>query len=290
MRVGLLVFVAAQAAAVPAFVVPDFADFRITTRQALGEPGSTVTTEILYLKGPRERREHIIERLPVPEIHYVTISQCDRRRTVTLNADAKLFGISPFEEWSRHVERLQPAPEAQRTGADVTITTDTVDTGARRRLGSQVARHVRTRITVEPTAGANTRPREEEIDGWYLDVPGLGCSSAGHSATYLLGEVIRPGGVRDRVRYKTIGHAHRGYPIEETARHAEAGLTTVTTRTLIDFSDAPIDSALFEIPRDYQPALPLVRGGHDLTKPDTIANRLHSYWDEVTSWAASFLR
>ena len=32
--------------------------------------------------------------------------------------------------------------------------------------------------------------------------------------------------------------------------------------------------SLFDIPRDYRPALPLVRGGNDLTKPDTLSNRL----------------
>ena len=50
---------------------------------------------------------------------------------------------------------------------------------------------------------------------------------------------------------------------------------------LIEVSDEPLDSSLFEIPRDYRPALPLVRGGYDLTKPDTAANRAQVYWDEL---------
>jgi hypothetical protein len=47
---------------------------------------------------------------------------------------------------------------------------------------------------------------------------------------------------------------------------------------------------LFEIPRDYRAALPLFRGGHDLTKPDTVINRFHAYWNELASAARAFFR
>jgi len=51
---------------------------------------------------------------------------------------------------------------------------------------------------------------------------------------------------------------------------------------LIELSEHSLDWSLFNIPRDYRPALPLFRGGYDMTKPDTVANRLQVYWNEIT--------
>jgi hypothetical protein len=285
-------FVMIQSGAVPAFVVPNFTDLTIKTRQTFGERSSTESIQVVYLKGPRERFEYIVERPRAAESHLVLIYQCDKRQTLELNAEAKIYGASPFEEWSEHLKRLRPVAQPQPNGADVTIATDAVDTGERRRLGNHVARHVRTRVTVEAMPGANTRPRTEETDGWYLDLPGISCSNAGDTATgvFLSGEVVRPGGVRDRLHFKTLGNAPRGYPIEETDRQTEGRDSTVRNLELVDFSELPLDSALFELPSDYRPALPRVHGGRDLTKPDTVTNRLQSYWDELALWIGALLR
>jgi hypothetical protein len=59
---------------------------------------------------------------------------------------------------------------------------------------------------------------------------------------------------------------------------------------LIGFSDAPLDVALFTVPAGYRPALPGLFGGYDLTKPDTVMNRLQSYWDGLRAWADGRLR
>jgi hypothetical protein len=97
-----------------------------------------------------------------------------------------------------------------------------------------------------------------------------------------MGEVVRPGGLRDRHRYRTKGAVSRGYGIEETNRFTQTDGTNVDRVELVELSEHPVDLSLFDIPRDYRPALPLVRGGYDMTKPDTVANRLRVYWDELT--------
>jgi hypothetical protein len=212
--------VAIQPVVVPRFVVPNFTDLTIKTRQTFGELPSTDTIQVEYLKGPRERRELIVDGPRAGDRHLIVIYQCDKRRTLELNADAKIYGASPFEDWSEHLARLRPVAEPD--GTDVTIATDAVDTGERRRVGGHLARRVRTRVTVEPAPGANTRPRTEETDGWYLDLPGIGCANGGAvAAAYLSGEVVQKGGVRDRLHFKTLGNAPRGYPIEETDRQTE---------------------------------------------------------------------
>jgi hypothetical protein len=83
--------------------------------------------------------------------------------------------------------------------------------------------------------------------------------------------------------------AQRGFPIEETSRtHDDRHPTTRVT--LIEFSEVPLDSSLFTVPTGYRAALPRIHGGFDMAKPDTLMNRLVSYWEEVTSWAQLVLR
>jgi hypothetical protein len=278
----------AQTLSIPAFVVPTFADLTIKTRHSFGTTSSRGTTEVLYLKGARERREFLDEQPGNRGSNYATIMQCDQRRSVQLNPEAKLYSVSVLEDWSAQVKGGRPAPEGQ--GADVTTTFDAADTGERRPAGHYVARRVRTTVTVEPSPGANTPPSTRETDGWYMDLPGLGCSDSATTAYLTVGEVVGPGGIRDRHHYKTKGAARRGYAIEETTRFTQTGGTDVVRVELIELSEHPLDSSLFDIPRDYRPALPRVRGGYDMTKPDTLANRLQDYWDEITLVARTIFR
>jgi hypothetical protein len=270
----------AQTLSGPAFVVPTFADLTIKKRHSFGSASSRGTTEVLYLKGARERREVLPEQPEHTGPGHATITQCDQQRSVQLNPEAKLYSVSVLNDWSQQFERRRPLPEEQ--GADVTTTFDAVDTGERRRVGRYMARRVRTTVTVEPSPGANTPASTKETDGWYIDLPGLGCSDAETTAYLIVSEVVGPGGLRDRHHYKTKGVARRGYAIEETNRFTQTGGTNFDRVELIELSEHPLDMSLFDIPRDYRRALPLVRGGYDMTKPDTLSNRLQAYWDELT--------
>jgi hypothetical protein len=270
----------AQTLSGPALVVPAFADLTIKKRHSFGSASSRGTTEVLYLKGARERREFLYEQAGNTGPGQATIVQCDQQRSVQLNPEVKLYSVSVLEDWSARLKRGRPVPEGQ--GADVTTTFDAVDTGERRPAGHYVARRVRTTVTVEPSPGANTPASTRETDGWYIDRPGLGCSDAETTAYLIVGEVVGPGGLRDRHHYETKRAARRGYAIEETNRFTQTGGTNVDQVELIELSEDPLDMSLFDIPRDYRPALPLVRGGYDMTKPDTLSNRVQVYWDELT--------
>jgi hypothetical protein len=268
----------AQTLAIPAFV-PTFADLVIRTRHSFGGTSSRTMTEVLYLKGARERREFLYQQPGTTGPRHATVMQCDQRRSVQLNLDAKLYSVSVLKD-PELFTRPRPLPEGQ--GADVTTTFDAVDTGERRRVGQYVARRVRRTVTVEPSPRARTPASTKETDGWYIDLPGLGCSEVETTAYVIVGEGVGLGGLRDRHQYKTRRTARTGYAIEETNRFTQRGETSVDRVELIELSEHPLDLSLFDIPRDYRPALPLVRGGYDMTKPDTLANRLHVYWDELT--------
>lgn len=285
----------AQTGPTPDYVVPSYVDFRITTRMSHGDGPTHSTTTTLYLRGARERRESAVEQngeLTTPLL--ASILQCDQRRAIHLNLNVQLFSEERFVEWSNSLVGATTLPEAQ--GPVVTTVEDAVDTGERRRLGRHVARRVKTTRVVSPAPGANTPASRRETEGWYIDLPGLGCVASEMKSSLRL-SAENPNGPRDRHRYQTKGTARRGYAIEETTRHTEARMTYTTTVTLVDWSDAPLDPLLFETPANFRPALRMPGGGVDLTKPDSVANRLQTYWDvlaavvsRVVPWSRGRLR
>ena len=98
---------------------------------------------------------------------------------------------------------------------------------------------------------------------------------------------VRPA---DRVRIEHRGTAKRGFPIEEVSHSRGNGYVSTTKVELLEFSAAALDKALFTVPHGYQPALPRLTGGFDLTRPDTLRNRLQSYWEDLVSWGQHVFR
>jgi len=266
----------------PKFVVPDFPDLTIKTRRTMGDWHSSADT--LFLKGARQRSESVTER-PSPG-KSIDITQCDVRRRCILADNWKTYDSFPIEDWQERMKRARPLPQPELSGAEVNVTIDSVDTGERRKLGSFEARHVKTTTRVEPGPGAVTPPSVTEVDGWYIDLPGLGCQD---SKNVVGGWSALWSGKRDRVVFKRLGKSPRGYAVEETSRKIEGSRTTISKVELLEFSEAPLDASLFELPGGYRPALRTPHG-RDMTKPDTLVNRVQAYWDYWTALARRWFR
>ncbi len=169
---GLVGLLAAQSAALPKLVVPDPPDLTIKTRRTIDHPNSSISTEIVYRKGARERGETIIDWPPqisavngAKRTHLgTTITQCDERRTLLLNDEAKTYAYSPIEDPAEYRKRARLAagrsPQPEPTGGDVTITIDAVDTGERRTMGRYVARRVVTTTKTERGPGTSVPASE----------------------------------------------------------------------------------------------------------------------------------
>ncbi len=282
----------------PKFVVPNVPDLTIRTRETVDLPRSTVQTNTLYFKGAWQQREVQLQfpsALPARRtVRHSTITRCDERRIVELNHDARLYGWSPLNLIGRDVQSVRSRwrrREPPGAGAEVKITINTVDTGERRQVGSYSARRVITTMTTVPSHGATTRPGESVQDGWYIDLPPAGCRDAGDGHVFATGSVVHAGGAPDRMNVEFRGAGRRGFPIEETTRRRAEHEPPITTRvTLIEFSEAVLDTSLFDVPAGYRPALPRLFGRFDLTKPDTIANRLAAYRHDVATMARDFFR
>jgi hypothetical protein len=281
------------------FVVPDVPDLTIKTVETIDSPRSTIQTNILYFKGAWQRRDLYLtfpSAFPAQRtVGHTTITRCDERRTLELNHEARLYGWSPLNFVGRDVYWMRPRwrerPEPPAVGADVKITITTVDTGERRHMGSYSARHVITTTTTDSSPGATTRPSEAVEDGWYIDLPSAGCWDAGNEHWFLTGTFVRAGGVPDRMTVEFHGEGRRGFPLEATTRRrGEHEPSITTTVKLIEFSEAVLDRSLFDAPAGYRPALPRLIGRFDMTKPDTVANRLAAYWQDVMTLARDFFR
>jgi hypothetical protein len=247
----MLLLTAATAPAPSKFIVPNFRDLKIATRNTYGTQIPRVTS--FWLHGARERSELRPDRtagiFPIP----VTITQCDQKTIYHLNTRAKTYAKStdPGEVPERLLRLNAPKDNG---GPDVTITIDSVDTGERRNQGSYEARRVKTTITVDPSKGASTPPSKTEIDGWYIDLISLGCRDDRPLAPGLLS--IRSPGHPDHKIFNYTGNGKRGFPIEETSKKKELGNVIVDKTELVEFSEQPLDPSLFEPPSDYTQVRP----------------------------------
>jgi hypothetical protein len=84
----------------------------------------------------------------------------------------------------------------------------------------------------------------------------------------------------DRIEVKPLGTAPAGFPIEQTIKRTEQGKSTLKVG-LLEFSQAPLNDALFQVPQHDSPALGAGHGGYDMTRPGTLANRPQMYWVEL---------
>src|SRR5436309_15137420 len=99
-------------AAAPSFVVPAFRDLTVTTRRGSAETPATAT-EILYLRGSRQRHEYRSRtgELSAP----VTIVACDERLTIQLHPGPNTYSTSRIESWSERVNRFGQLPREEAT-------------------------------------------------------------------------------------------------------------------------------------------------------------------------------
>jgi hypothetical protein len=292
MRASVLALVAcclAGDAMAQHLVVPDAPDLMLKTRRIDRGREQYASVQVLYLKGARQRRENRPESKYARGFGSPSITQCDARRSILLNTWAKTYVYQDLEEPSVYLARVvksgHPEPPPPPDAPVMLVTIDTKDTGERRPFGSYTARHVITTRTTESPASAAGRSgtSQSTIDGWYIDVPESNCWDAGVVTQTALVATFEP---RPVVKVDRRGNGRIGYPIEETQRYGYPTGSHEVRVELVEVSEAPLDDALFEVPKGYQPALQTPYGP-DLSKPDTILNRLSWYGNRavVTFWS-----
>jgi len=276
---------AAQAS--PHFVVPDSPDLTIRVRsQGTYSPEVKVTVR---LKGPRQLRERSTT-LPGGSSSFVIVGQCDRRRTLLLSPDYKTYGYVPIKlppTASMTAVGTVTSIHSSASGGPEEVVIDAVDTGERRQFASLTARHVvTTTTTTAPGAGAGLpRVTTRVRDGWYVDLPALDCMEPVPELSYTLVSGTLGGSASPMSHVTQRGRARIGMALIETDRWIRPEDTFTQATELVEISTAPVDPALFDVPADYRAALPYSGGGFDLSRPDTVGNRLAVLWEGLRGFA-----
>jgi len=287
MRLAGLVLLAAIALGdqdPPRLVVPTSPDLTIRLRsQSSGAAQSTVT---IRLKGARQVRERTTE-FPGGSSSIAMIGQCDHHRMMLLSSEHKTYAYMPIAPGApASTARLAVVTSSHAPPAREEILVDAVDTGERRQLGGLTARHIVT--TTKTTNGAEIpgTVRTRVQDGWYVDLPPLNCiERTGDAVSYSLvsGGI---GGVVPAPPHVTMrGRAKPGVALIETDRTTGPEGTWEQTTELVEISSAPLDPALFDVPAGYVAALPY-GGGFDLSRPDTLGNRIAVLWEGLRGFAS----
>jgi hypothetical protein len=138
------------------------ADIKIKTRTGAGGQSFEGVT---YIKGARQRTDQ------GPGL--TMIYQCDLKRMIQLNDNAKTYMITPLDEKSDDdavVEKTEPEKRPQtkaRRGGVVTFTVTSTDTGERKEMFGFTARRIKTSMVKEASPDAcDPKPLRMESDGW----------------------------------------------------------------------------------------------------------------------------
>jgi hypothetical protein len=287
---------ALAASAAPRQAVPTSPDLTIRTRVTHG--GTPARWEqTVRLKGAWQAREHATAVGPRGErrVAFARIIQCDRRRALLLNHEARTYAYLPVDDPAPGLLRIASAVAFGRRlehDAPVTtrITVHAVDTGERRRFGPLSARRVVTTTITEMTRARPSRRETRVQDGWYVDIPSESCRDAEEAGEYVaIGS--RAGEPAGRTEVIHRGNGRRGFPLIETDRTDVSGSSSSQSKTeLIELSDRPIDASVFDVPAGYRPALRLWTGGYDFLRPDTPGNRASLLWEGARDFVAGLWR
>ncbi|MGH9970952.1 MAG: hypothetical protein ACREBG_24615 [Pyrinomonadaceae bacterium] len=232
----------------PAAPAPDLKiKYKTTTA---GQPSESVT----MIKGLRERSEmHTGYGMDT-----VSITQCDRKRTIQLSDNTRKYIITPMDSGDASAPASNSAAmsgpaEPSRRGGLLTYVTTANDTGERKEMFGFTARHVKSSIAMESSPDACNQVKQRiETDGWYVDLTfGLECN-LGRRAP-MMNRPVAPGGCQDRVNTKHVGAARTGFPLVETTTMygADGRVTYTTTKEVVELSREPLDVALFDVPTGY---------------------------------------
>lgn len=219
----------------------------------------------IYVKPMRKRTE--TSGMMGQENNQVTIEQCDKQRTVTLNTKKKLYYIEPFakegeeevidEDAKPVTPKPKTTPVVTKNGGVITNYYNITDTGERKKMYGFTARHVWTTQKMKPSPDACTMKDSFIIrtDGWYIDLPEFNCPVRYRPVqprNYQPQEKAKPE-CKDRFVTRRSGKGKLGFPLIEKKTMIMGGssMEMGTDIETLELVTGKQDSMLFEIPPDY---------------------------------------
>jgi len=198
--------------------------------------GDQKTESVTYRKGARERFEFG---------DVVLLKQHDLKRTVQIMKAANSYMVVPDGSApTPPMPATAPNAPPQKPGV-VTMTTTITDTGERKMMFGQQARHAKMVIDKQPAPGACDPAKQHiETDGWYIDlsVPAQAAPDAAPSQT--------PAACVDEIKATQNGDPKvLGFPISyATTITGDDGKANVVSMEITELEVTTLDPALFDIP------------------------------------------
>ena len=198
--------------------------------------GDQKTESVTYRKGDRERFEFG---------DVVLLKQHDLKRTVQIMKAANSYMVVPDGSApASPVPAAAPNTPPQKPGV-VMMTTTITDTGERKTMFGQQARHAKTVIDKQPSPGACEPAKQHiETDGWYIDLqlPAQPAQDVAPSQA--------PAGCVDEIKATQNGDPKvLGFPISyATTITGDDGKPTVVSMEITELEVTTLDQALFDIP------------------------------------------
>jgi len=209
--------------------------------------GDMKTESVTYIKGQRERFEFQ---------DMVLLKQPDQKRTIQISKSANTYLVSPDGMPAPGATVAAPAAPPRPPGV-IMVATTIVDTGERKTVFGQQARHVKLMIDKQPMPGACDTTRQRiETDGWYIDNPP---AIANRPATPEQAPPPSPDGCADRVQATSNGDPRvMGFPIAYTTTlTSDDGKPVVSSMEVTEYELTTLDASLFEVPSGLNAAMNL---------------------------------
>src|SRR5688500_7783621 len=264
---------------------------RVTTAYT---QGAQVSQNTAYLQGPRQRVEF-------PGV--VTLEQCDLKRTVMLNTEAKRYRVQPYPEAAP--EKAAPAAEldqaaqmAQMMGAQqkplarggvITFTTNLIDTLERQQMFGLEARRIKTVIVKQASPSAcDKSPLRIEVDGWYVDLPAQ--TACTRPAAPPPPKSADPAVCSDTIETSVQGDVKLGFPVKlvtaTTTGEGKNVETATNQQEVTALEITRLDRDLFDVPSDFTEATSTAEVAPALAKGESLNEALFGSTADGTSTAA----
>jgi hypothetical protein len=211
--------------------------------------GNVVSSTETSIKGARERT---VSQTPAGST--VTIRQCDLKRTITINDQAQAYFIAsdPQDDSALKAAALVTGmPDTDSGGGFVTESSTITDTGERKTIDGYSARHLKAKVSVQPSQNACSQQSQEyEVDGWYADI-----AKEISSCQQSLPPVRLSAGCTDRVIHKHTGSAKLGYPLSQTItlNNGDGNTMQVVVQAAV-ITKQDLGKELFDVPAGYREA------------------------------------
>jgi hypothetical protein len=259
---------------------PEAHDLEITTRHT--SVGSEFTTTTYY-SGENSRSEMQISSGNMKGHHRAIIRRKGAESIQVYDLDLDAHEYAGYQTDLRGMMLGAKPIAVKPSGKTYVINIDIVDTGERKEMFGHIARHL---ITREKRIGGpgncyggNT---ESKIDGWYIDPEMLPLPQrpkeevASRLVTLLVGG--SGGHCSDKIEVHRTG-PRTGFPLKITTtwpgQDAQTGNTPKaysSTTEVVEFSEAPLDRALFEVPGDFKKV-------QEIIDPTERRMQATTYWE-----------